>query len=124
MRVRVLVLAACVSLAVIAFAGSGMATSPNETVLVYDDFSTGDNSKWSTPFGPGETASPDADHQVTYPNGAQKVRAVPFRTGMDFSVFDHLKYIEISDSVFPVPDKGSLEFSVDLTAQTRGQFPG
>jgi hypothetical protein len=121
MRLRILALAACASLAVVAFATSGMATSPNKTVVVYDDFSTGDNSKWSNgAFGLGELANPDANHQMTFPNGAQKVRAVPFRTGADFSVFDHLKYIEVSNSVFAAPAKGSVEFSVDITAQTPG----
>lgn len=120
MRLRMLALAACASLAVVVFATSGMATSPNETVVVYDDFSSGNNSKWSTPFGPGETAINDADHRLTFPNGTENVRAVPFRTGADFSVFDHLKYIEVSNSSFAVPAKGSVEFSVDITAQTPG----
>jgi hypothetical protein len=57
---------------------------------------------------------------MTFPNGTEKVRAVPFRTGADFSVFDHLKYIEVSNSAFPAPAKGSVEFSVDITAQTPG----
>lgn len=120
MRLRMLALAACASLAVVAFATSGMATSPNKTVVVYDDFSSGNNSKWSTPFGPGETAINDADHQLTFPNGTERVRAVPFETGADFSVFDHLKYIEVSNSLFAAPSKGSVEFSADITAQTPG----
>jgi len=120
MRFRILALVACASLAVVAFATSGMATSPNKTVVVYDDFSSGDNSKWTAIYGPGELANPDADHQMTFPNGTQRVRAVPFRTGADFSVFDHLKYIEVSNSSFAVPAKGSVEFSVDITAQTPG----
>jgi hypothetical protein len=120
MRLRILALAACASLAVVVFATSGLATSPNKTVVVYDDFSTGNNSKWTATFGLGELANPDADHQMTFPNGTEKVRAVPFRTGADFSVFDHLKYIEVSNSAFPAPAKGSVEFSVDITAQTPG----
>lgn len=120
MRLRMLALAACASLAVVVFATGGMATSPNKTVVVYDDFSSGNNSKWSTPFGPGEMAINDADHRLTFPNGTENARAVPFLTGADFSVFDHLKYIEISNSVFAVPAKGSVGFSVDMTAQTPG----
>jgi hypothetical protein len=120
MRFKILAALACASLASVALASSGLAVSPNKTVVVYDDFSSGNNGKWSNPFGPGETVIGDADHRVTYPNGAQRVRAVPFRTGADFSVYDHLKYIEISNEAFPVPDKGSVEFSVDLTADTPG----
>ena len=124
MRLRILALAACASLVVVAFAASGMATSPIKTVVVYDDFSSGNNSKWSTPFGPGETAINDADHQLSFPNGTERVRAVPFETGADFSVFDHLKYIEVSNSAFAAPAKGSVEFSVDITAQTPGTVKG
>ena len=120
MRFRILAAAAAASLAAVAFATSGLAVSPNKTVVVYDDFSSGGNGNWSTPFGPGETAINDADHRVSFANGTERVRAVPFRTGNDFSVFDHLKYIEVSNSVFAVPAKGSVEFSVDMTAETPG----
>ena len=120
MRFRILAAAACASLVAVAFATGGMAVSPNKTVVVYDDFSSGDNSKWSTPYGPGETAINDVNHRETFPNGTERVRAVPFLTGYDFSVYDHLKYMEVSNSSFAVPTKGSVEFSSDMTAQTPG----
>lgn len=120
MRFRILAVAACATLAAAVLATTGTAVSPNKTVVVYDDFSSGGNSKWSTPYGLGETALNDVDHRVTYPNGTQRVRAVPFLTGSDYSVFDHLKYIEISNSSFAVPSHGSVEFSADITAQTPG----
>jgi uncharacterized protein DUF6081 len=124
MRFRVMAVTVVASLAVVAFATNGMAVSPNKTVVVYDDFSSGNNSKWSNPYGLGEIASPDADHQESFPNGTENVRAVPFLTGFDFSVFDHLKYLEVSNSTFAVPAKGSVEFSSDITAQTPGTVAG
>ncbi len=123
MRFRILVVAACASVAAVAFATSGMAVSPNKTVVVYDDFSSGGNAKWSNPYGPGETAINDANHRETFPNGTERVRAVPFQTGADFSVFDHLKYMEVSNSAFAVPPHGSVAFSVDMTARTPGTVP-
>jgi hypothetical protein len=119
-KVMLLALAVCAAVAVIALAASGMAASPNKTVVVYDDFSSGNNANWSNPYGLGEIANPDADHQETFPNGTENVRALPFRTGADFSVFDHLKYMEVSNAAFPVPARGSVEFSSDMTAQTPG----
>jgi hypothetical protein len=117
-------LAVCALFAVIAFTASGLAASPNKTVVVYDDFSSGNNAKWSNPYGPGETAVGGANHQETFPGGTENVRAVPFLTGYDFSVFDHLKYMEVSNSAFPVPSHGSVEFSADMTAQTPGTVTG
>jgi hypothetical protein len=105
---------------VITLAGSGLAASPNQTTVVYDDFSSGTNAKWSNPYGPGEVAINDADHRETFPNGVERVRAVPFKTGYDFSVYDHLKYMEISNDAFSVPAKGSVEFSSDMSAETPG----
>src|SRR5439155_22331323 len=113
-------MAACALFAAIAFTASGLAASPNKTVVVYDDFSSGNNAKWSNPYGPGETAIGGTNHQETFPNGTENVRAVPFETGYDYSVYDHLKYMEVSNAAFPVPSQGSVEFSSDMTAQTPG----
>ena len=120
MRLRILAVAVAAAVVAVAFAASGMAVSPNKTVVVYDDFSSGDNSKWSNPYGPGETAIGGVDHQLTFPGGKERVRAVPFLTGADFSVFDHLKYMEVSNAAFPVSARGSVEFSADMTAATPG----
>jgi len=120
MRLRILAVAAAAAVVAVAFAASGMAVSPNKTVVVYDDFSSGNNSLWSNPYGLGEIASPDADHFESFTGGAERVRAVPFKTGADFSVYDHLKYMEVSNSAFPVSAKGSVEFSADMTAETPG----
>ena len=51
------------------------------------------------------------------------VSAVPFHIGADYSVYDHLKYIAVSTQSFTVPEKGSLEFSVEISATTPGTRP-
>jgi hypothetical protein len=96
------------------------------TVEVYDDFGDGYSladyqAKWSNPYGPGEMA---VDDTRSFARGAFKVSAVPFRTGADFSVFDHLKYIAISNKSFAVPASGSLEISSTIKASTPGTEPG
>lgn len=101
--------------------------TPTTTVEVYDDFGREGYSlvdyhqKWSNPYGLGEMSSSDTR---SFSKGAFKVSAVPFRTGADFSVFDHLKYIAISNKSFPLPDSGSLEISSTIKASTPGTEPG
>lgn len=51
------------------------------------------------------------------------VGATPFQTAYDFSVYDHLKYIAISNQSFPVPQKGSITFSCIINAETPGTVP-
>jgi hypothetical protein len=72
---------------------------------------------WSAPYGPGEGSTALSNNSIT-------VDAAPFTTSYDFGVFDHLKYIRISSQNFPVPQTGSLEFSVDITALTPGTETG
>lgn len=102
-------------------------TTPTATVEVYDDFGRTDYSladyqqKWSNPYGLGEMGLTDTR---SFSRGAFKLSAVPFRTGADFSVFDHLKYIAISNKSFPVPASGSLEISSTIRASTPGTEPG
>jgi hypothetical protein len=76
---------------------------------------------WANIYGPGELAV-GATREVT--KWGTKVTAVPFRTGFDFSVYDHLKYIGVSTQSFPVPADGSLEIGVDMTAYTPGTQDG
>jgi hypothetical protein len=109
-------------------ADAGMpATTPRTTVEVYDDFGQSGYSladyqqKWSNPYGLGEMALGDTR---SFTKGAFKVSAAPFRTGADFSVFDHLKYIAISNKAFPVPATGSVEISATIKAATVGTDPG
>ncbi|MDQ4055060.1 MAG: DUF6081 family protein [Actinomycetota bacterium] len=102
-------------------------TPPKTTVEVYDDFDAAGYSlddyrrKWSNPYGLGEMALSDTR---SFTRGSFRVAAVPFRTGVDFSVFDHLKYIAISNKAFPVPATGSVEISSRIKASTPGTEPG
>jgi hypothetical protein len=132
MPVRLVTLAATiVSLgAALLWAPTAVADKPpptqKTTVEVYDDFEAGYSladyqQKWSNPYGLGEMALGDTR---SFSRGAFKVSAVPFRTGADFSVFDHLKYIAISNKSFPVPASGSLEISSTIKASTPGTQPG
>jgi hypothetical protein len=101
---------------------------PKTTVVVYDDFekpggyTMADYSqKWSNKFGPGEMAVRDTR---TFHDGVFSVDATPFRTGYDFSLFDHIKYFAASTATFPVPKRGSVQFSADIKAETAGTAPG
>jgi hypothetical protein len=90
---------------------------------VYDDFGRPGYSlsdyaaKWSNPYGLGEMALTDTR---SFSGGRFDVSAAPFKTGADFSVFDHLKYIAISNRAFPPPSNGSITFSSDIRAETPG----
>jgi hypothetical protein len=102
-------------------------TIGNTQTVMYDSFQkTGGYpladyySKWSNSFGPGEMAISDTR---SFADGKFSISAVPFQTGADFSVFDHLKYIAISNQSFPVPQKGSITFSSEIYAETPGTTP-
>jgi hypothetical protein len=98
--------------------GTALASGPTTTVVHYDATDMTDyGTKWSNPYGPGEMAYGDT-RSVT--DGAFSVSAVPFQTANDYSVYDHLKYIAISNQSFGVPARGSVEFSVTIKAQTPG----
>ncbi len=104
---------------VVANAGVADAKPPPTTTVVHNNWkdAAGYNAKWAAPYGPGEGTETVTNHAVT-------LDATPFTTSADFSVFDHLKRIRISTSSFAVPESGSLEFSVDITAETPGTDPG
>jgi hypothetical protein len=102
-------------------------TTGNTTSVVYDSFQKAGgytladySAKWSNIYGLGEMALNDTR---SFADGKFSVSAVPFQTGADFSVFDHLKYIAISNQSFPVPQKGSITFSSEITAETPGTTP-
>lgn len=97
-------------------------SKPKPTVVEYDSRTLAEyESKWVTPYGPLEMAS--ADTRAVSASGVFSVSAVPFTIGADFSVFDHLKYLAISQP-FAVPESGSLTFAVDIRAETPGATPG
>ncbi len=128
---RVVVLTAFVSLgAALLLAPTAEADkppgAPKTTVEVYDDFDAGYTmadyqEKWSNPYGLLEMGLTDTR---SFARGKFEVSAVPFRLGADFSVFDHLKYIAISNKAFPVPTNGSVEISSTIKASTPGTDPG
>jgi hypothetical protein len=97
--------------------------SGRTTVVHYSaDNETEYQQKWTNQaFGVGELAV--GGTRTTTKSGTT-VTAVPFRTGVDFSVFDHVKYIAISTQSFAVPENGSLEFEAEMTARTPGTQPG
>jgi hypothetical protein len=106
----------------------GIVLNSSKTSILYDDFEKPGGytladyaTKWSNPFGLGDMAINDTRN---FAGGALHVDAVPFQTGFDFSVFDHLKYIAISNQVFVMPERGSITFSAEITAETPGTQPG
>ena len=85
--------------------GTAAANGPTVTMQKYDWKDAAQyNAKWAAPYGPGEGTQSFQTNAVT-------VAAVPFTTGADLSVFDHLKYIRTSTAAFPVPTAGSVEIS-------------
>jgi len=73
--------------------------------------------RWSNPYGLGEVTQNDTRN---FDGGTFNVDATPFTVGSDYSVFDHLKYIAISNRSFDVPDRGSVTFSSEIKAATPG----
>lgn len=99
-----------------------------QTTIVYDDFEAPGGytladylTKWANPYGPGEMGISDTR---AFAAGRFSIDAVPFQTGFDFSVFDHIKYLGLSKQGFLVPEVGSVMFSAEINAQTPGTEPG
>jgi hypothetical protein len=102
-------------------------TQGNTQTVVYDTFQKPGGytlsdyyAKWSNPYGPGEMG---INETRSFAGGNFFVSAVPFQTGYDYSVYDHLKYIGISNQSFPVPQKGSITFSCIINVETPGTVP-
>jgi hypothetical protein len=109
-------------------ATASAAPPATSTTVVYDSFSKPGGytlndyaAKWSNIYGPGEMQFGDTR---TFAMNRFNISAAPFRTAADFSVFDHLKYIAISNSSFPVPADGAVEISSLIKASTPGTQPG
>lgn len=118
------------ALLVAGLAAAALAAGPAEagkrsvTTTVYDTFdgtSSEYTTKWANPYGLGEMA---AGGTRTHDGSTFRASALPFRTGADFSVFDHIKYLAVSNQAFTVPQKGSVTFSVTIDADTVGTDPG
>jgi hypothetical protein len=122
-------LAAAATAAVAALAGVGTASAaPPTQSVVYDNFQAPGgytlsdyNAKWSNIYGlldVGLGATRD------FSDGTFYIDDAPFKSAYDYSVFDHLKYIAVSNQSFDVPQKGSLTFSSEIAAQTPGTQAG
>jgi hypothetical protein len=123
------IVAAILGVAAVAGFGTAAAAPPAQSV-VYDNFQAPGGytlsdygSKWSNPYGLGDMGAPPSDTR-SFADGSFYIDDAPFRTSADFSVFDHLKYIAISNQSFTVPQKGSLTFSSQIAAQTPGTQAG
>ena len=126
-RTVLVVVAVCTT----AFPGTSTpatAASPATTVVRYDTFSSDAlggytladyEARWSNPYGLLDMAVSPGDTR-RFDNRSFFIDDAPFRTANDFSVYDHLKYIAISNESFPVPALGSLTFTSDITAETPG----
>lgn len=118
-----------VLVAAVAAGGATAASPPHRTTVVtYDDFQAPGgydladfDERWTNPYGPGELA---AGGTRTFGDGAVEVDATPFQTGVDLSVFDHIKYLATSTRSFAVPDHGSVMFEATISAETPGTQPG
>ncbi len=121
---------AALAIASMVTAGSVAAGSPTQRPLaehvVYDGFDGASydldayQERWTTPYGLGEMAVKDTR---TFDGDSFSVEALPFRTGVDLSVFDHIKYLAVSNETFAVPEQGSIRFSVEIDARTVGTDP-
>jgi uncharacterized protein DUF6081 len=128
-RTRLLAALAAAAAATLAAAAGGTAAATPPHTIVYDSFSAPGGytlsnyaAKWSNIYGLGDMAAgPDTR---SFADGTFFIDDAPFRTTLDFSVFDHLKYIGVSTQSFPVPALGSVEFSSTISAQTPGTVPG
>jgi hypothetical protein len=120
-RSRAAMMLAAVAATVVVGTGPAGATPPGTSNVKYDASSEAEyETMWSNIYGPLELG---AGGTRTVTKHGATVSAVPFHVGSDYSVYDHLKYIAISNQSFDVPESGSLEFSVDITADTSGTDP-
>jgi hypothetical protein len=117
-------IALCVAAGALMLSANGQASITSQ---VYDNFNkpgysmTDYAQKWANTFGPGELA---AGGTANFNGGSFNILATPFKTGADYSVFDHIKYIAVSATAFPVPTAGTLVLSSDIKAATPGTVRG
>ncbi len=98
-------------------------TTGPSTKVTYDSKNLAEyQAKWTNIYGPLELSAGGTRKVAT--NGEVNVRAVPFHVGADFSVFDHLKYIAVSNQSFSVPQVGSLTIGARIQASTPGTQTG
>jgi hypothetical protein len=101
----------------------------NTQTVVYDTFQKAGGYtiadyalKWANPYGLGEM-DPQYGDTRAFAGGKFIVGATPFQTSYDYSVYDHIKYLAISNRSFPIPQKGSISFSAEIDVETPGTIP-
>ena len=113
--------------ALVATAASGGTAAAATSTVPYDTFNKPGYSlddyyaKWSNPYGLIEMEGNDTR---SFSGKRFTVEAVLFTKSADFSVFDHLNYVAVSNAVFPVPTQGSVTFSADIEASTPSTVDG
>jgi hypothetical protein len=121
-RAAVAVSAVTVAVMTAVSVGGTATASPLVKVVHYDSTSLAQyEQKWSNPYGLGEMAVNDTRNVK---GGTFNLSATPFKTAFDFSVFDHIKYLAVSNDSFAVPKNGTIAFAVDIKASTPGATAG
>jgi hypothetical protein len=108
-----------------------VASAKDKTVVKYDSFDRSGGytlsdyyAKWSNPYGLLEMDPSVRSDTRNFSGGSFNVDATPYKVGADYSVYDHLKYMGVSNQAFDVPDEGSVAFSSDIKAATPGTVDG
>ncbi|MBE2276548.1 MAG: hypothetical protein IAE87_09655, partial [Rhodobacteraceae bacterium] len=110
------------------FDHSAARSTSRTRVIRYDDFQSPAGygpddylKRWNNIYGPGELARGGSR---AFEAGAFTVSAIPFRTGADDGVLDHIKYFAASAETFKVPRSGSVMLEATITARTPGTGEG
>lgn len=92
------------------------------TAEVYDDLANGEayEAKWAMPM---PNVEPESERTRSFGGGRLQLQAVPFTVSAD-SVEDHIKYYAISTKAFAIPERGSIEVTAAIEAQTPGAVAG
>jgi hypothetical protein len=108
-----------------------VAQAKEKSVVKYDSFEKSGgytladySANWSNPYGLLEMDPAVRADNRNFAGGTFNVDATPYKVGADFSVYDHLKYMGVSNQAFDVPDEGSVTFSSDIKAATPGTVDG
>lgn len=126
MRTRASAVLAFLAALLVVSAPVASADGDRITTVTYDSFdSPGYDidaylAKWNNGFGLGEMTVSDTR---TFDGDDFYVGALPFQTAIDLSVFDHIKYLALSNQSFDVPTVGAVTFSASIDAETIGTDP-
>ena len=117
---RSVIAGASIAAVVIAMIAPGAQASARVQTVDYNATSRAQyDAMWNYLYGPLDNAT-----ETVGRDGVFTTSDVPFKTGTDFSVYDHLKNMSVSDRTFPAPGNGTVTFSVDVKASTPGAVAG